>query len=62
MMIDILNDTDVLLSSDSRFLLGNWLEDAKKKATNENERDYYEWNARLQLTYVGKNYSEIVNI
>lgn len=59
-MIEILNDTDLLLSSDSHFLLGNWIEDAKSKAKNEQELDNYELNARLQITLWGKNYSQSV--
>ena len=34
-MIQILTDTETLLSSDSHFLLGNWIEDAKARATND---------------------------
>jgi alpha-N-acetylglucosaminidase len=49
-MIQILTDMDTLLASDSHFLLGNWIESAKSKATNKKELDYYEWNARIQLT------------
>ncbi len=33
MMIQILSDMDTLLASDSHFLLGNWIESAKLKAT-----------------------------
>ena len=57
-MIQILTDTDTLLASDSHFLLGHWIENAKSKATNLKEIDYYEWNARLQLTLWGENYTE----
>ena len=48
---------DTLLASDTHFLLGNWIENAKSKAKNEKELDYYEWNARLQLTLWGENYT-----
>ena len=54
-MIEILTDMDTLLASDSHFLLGNWIENAKSKATNEKELENYEWNARLQLTLWGHN-------
>jgi alpha-N-acetylglucosaminidase len=53
MMIQILSDMDTLLASDSHFLLGNWIESAKLKATNLEERDNYEYNARLQVTLWG---------
>ena len=56
-MIQILVDMDTLLASDSHFLLGNWIESAKAKATNGYELDLYEWNARLQLTLWGENYT-----
>ena len=35
MMIQIFTDMDMQLASDSHFLLGNWIENAKSKATNE---------------------------
>ena len=60
-MIEILTDTDRLLASDEHFLLGNWIENAKSKATNKQELDYYEWNARLQITLWGENYTREVN-
>lgn len=37
-LLDLLMDMELLLASDSRFLLGNWINDAKLKATNFNER------------------------
>uniref|UniRef100_A0A9I9DTI3 Alpha-N-acetylglucosaminidase n=1 Tax=Cucumis melo TaxID=3656 RepID=A0A9I9DTI3_CUCME len=39
-----------LLASNSNFLLGTWLESAKKLATNPSEMKQYEWNARTQVT------------
>ena len=56
----ILIDMDELLSTDSRFLLGSWLEQAKTKATNDEEKTIYEWNARNQITLWGLNTTEIV--
>jgi hypothetical protein len=44
-MIEILTNMDTLLASDAHFLLGNWIENAKSKATNEKELENYEWNA-----------------
>ena len=56
-MVNILNDMEILLASDRRFLLGNWLESAKSIATNSHERDYYEWNARSQVSIWGQSYT-----
>uniref|UniRef100_A0A1J3GKV9 Alpha-N-acetylglucosaminidase n=1 Tax=Noccaea caerulescens TaxID=107243 RepID=A0A1J3GKV9_NOCCA len=47
---ELIKDIDVLLASDDNFLLGTWLESAKKLARNVDERKQYEWNARTQVT------------
>ncbi len=51
--LDLALDIDMLLATRSEFLLGRWLEDAKKCGTTEAERRQYEWNARLQITVWG---------
>lgn len=56
----ILVDMDDLLATDSRFLLGNWLEAAKSKAMNQREKYLYEWNARNQITIWGTNTTDVV--
>ncbi len=56
----MLIDMETLLASDKRFLLYNWLNDAKLKATNNYERELYEWNARAQITLWGQNYTASV--
>ncbi|XP_024988126.1 alpha-N-acetylglucosaminidase [Cynara cardunculus var. scolymus] len=43
-------DIDELLATDDNFLLGTWLESAKKLALNPSEKRQYEWNARTQIT------------
>ncbi|KAL5827350.1 hypothetical protein ACOSQ3_019193 [Xanthoceras sorbifolium] len=48
--LQIIKDIDVLLASDDNFLLGTWLESAKKLAVNPSEKRQYEWNARTQVT------------
>ena len=60
--IELLNDTDALVSTDTGFLLGPWLESAKKWGENNhndcysdilndtNCQNFYEWNARTQIT------------
>ncbi len=59
-LLDILFDMETLLASDRRFLLYHWLNDAKEKATNNYERELYEWNARAQITLWGQNYTTVV--
>ncbi|ESW20891.1 hypothetical protein PHAVU_005G023300 [Phaseolus vulgaris] len=48
--LQLIKDIDVLLASDDNFLLGTWLESAKKLAVNPSEIKQYEWNARTQVT------------
>ncbi|CAK7330911.1 unnamed protein product [Dovyalis caffra] len=48
--LQLIKDIDVLLASDDNFLLGTWLESAKKLALNLNDMKQYEWNARTQVT------------
>ena len=51
--LDLSADLDGLLATRREFLLGPWLEDAKRWATNDAERRQYEKNARLQITVWG---------
>ena len=44
---------DKLLGSRPEFRLGSWTEDARDKGTNQEEKDLYEWNARVQITTWG---------
>ncbi|MDR3234359.1 MAG: alpha-N-acetylglucosaminidase C-terminal domain-containing protein [Planctomycetaceae bacterium] len=49
--MDVLfNDIDRLLAANPNFLLGNWLESAKRWGKTEEERKHYEWNARTIIT------------
>ncbi|KAK2440253.1 alpha-N-acetylglucosaminidase [Trifolium repens] len=48
--LQLIKDIDLLLASDDNFLLGTWLESAKKLAVNPSELKQYEWNARTQVT------------
>lgn len=50
---DLLRDLDGLLATRSEFLLGRWLEDAKRWGRTDGERRLYEWNARNQITLWG---------
>jgi alpha-N-acetylglucosaminidase len=51
--INLIVDIDRLLLTKKEFLLGRWLADAKKWATNENEKQLYEKNARDLITLWG---------
>ncbi|CAM8961839.1 unnamed protein product [Rhodiola kirilowii] len=48
--LHLIEDIDTLLGSDDNFLLGTWLESAKKLAVTPSEMKQYEWNARTQVT------------
>ncbi|EYU27032.1 hypothetical protein ABFS82_02G117000 [Erythranthe guttata] len=48
--LQLIKDIDKLLASDDNFLLGTWLESAKKLSSNADEKKQYEWNARTQVT------------
>jgi len=52
-LLELLRDMDTLLGTDTHFLLGHWLEDAKAWGTNDAEKVLYEYNARNQLTLWG---------
>lgn len=49
-MIKLLDDIETITGTNENFLVGKWLEDAKNWGTNEEERKYYEWNARTIIT------------
>ncbi len=51
--LELIADVDQLLGTREEFLLGRWLADAKRWATNEEERALYEWNARNIITLWG---------
>lgn len=54
-MLELLDDMEELLASDDHYLLSNWLNRAKLKGNNRDERTLYEFNARSQLTLWGLN-------
>jgi alpha-N-acetylglucosaminidase len=49
----LIHDQDTLLGTRREFLLGNWLAEAKGKATSSEEKKLLEKNARTQITYWG---------
>jgi len=69
--IDLLHDMDSLLSTRKEFLLGVWIEDAKRWGNTPVEKDRVEWNARRFITlwgetqwiddYAGKEWSGLLN-
>lgn len=50
---ELLPALDQVLATDSRFLLGSWLEQARAAAVSEAEAQVYEQNSRFQLTLWG---------
>jgi alpha-N-acetylglucosaminidase len=52
--LQLLSELDELLATRREFLLGRWLEDAKRWGTNEAERAKFQWNARRVLTLWGE--------
>jgi alpha-N-acetylglucosaminidase len=57
-VIALLNDLDSLVATREEFLLGRWLEDAKRWGKTEAERNLYEWNARNIITLWGTKCTE----
>ena len=60
MLLDLLNDMETVLASDSHFLLGRWIAAAKSWATDIPEAFLMEFNARNQITLWGPR-GEIVD-
>jgi len=52
-ILALVKDCDTLAATDSSFLLGPWIEGAKRLATTQAEKTLYEYNARNQLTLWG---------
>ena len=53
--MDILADLEMILASDRRFLLGNWVGDALQFAQTDADIRFYNYNAKLQVTLWGNN-------
>ena len=54
--LQMLDMQDQLLGSRREFRVGNWLEDARRCGVTAEEKDLYEWNARVQITTWGNRY------
>lgn len=48
--LGLVEDIDMLLGCHDGFLLGPWIESAKKLAQDEDQEKQFEWNARTQIT------------
>ncbi|MCR5014188.1 MAG: alpha-N-acetylglucosaminidase C-terminal domain-containing protein, partial [Bacteroidales bacterium] len=53
-MTSILDDTDPLLATESAFLLGRWIRDARAIGSTDEDKDYFESNARNLITTWGE--------
>ena len=53
-MLTLLNDMDTLLGTNQNFLLGDWIESARKMGVNEKEKNYFETDARKIITVWGE--------
>ncbi|HPA42115.1 MAG TPA: alpha-N-acetylglucosaminidase C-terminal domain-containing protein, partial [Candidatus Hydrogenedentes bacterium] len=51
--LELFDDLDRLLATRGEFLLGRWIEDAKRWGSDDAERALLEWNARTQVTLWG---------
>ena len=51
--LNILLAQDQLLATRSEFRIGRWIEQARSLGTTPEEKDLYEWNARVQITTWG---------
>ncbi len=51
--LELMKDQELLLSTHKDFMLGTWINQAHKMASNESEKKILEWNARTQITYWG---------
>ncbi len=52
--LQLIGDLDELLATSEHFLVGRWLEDAKRWGATDDERAKLEWNARRVLTLWGQ--------
>ena len=48
--VELINNQDSLLNSVDEFMLGPWIASARSRATNDREKDLFEFNARTLIT------------
>ncbi|KAK9875682.1 hypothetical protein WA026_009478 [Henosepilachna vigintioctopunctata] len=58
--LNFFDGMEKILSSNKAFSLSEWVKSARKAATNPSEKDWFEYNARNQITLWGPN-GEIMN-
>ena len=57
-LLELLDDIDLLVATDTYFLLGKWSSDARRMGTTPAEKDYFEYDARnILTTWGGRGYS-----
>lgn len=54
--LQLLLEQDALLATRSEFRVGHWTEQAKRLGNTSEEKEQYEWNARVQITTWGNRY------
>ena len=54
--MELLTMQDQLLGTRSEFRVGRWLDQARRCGITKEEKDLYEWNARVQITTWGNRY------
>ena len=55
--LDLLLAQDKLLGTRKEFRVGNWIQQARALGNTEEEKNLYEWNARVQITTWGNRFS-----
>jgi alpha-N-acetylglucosaminidase len=55
--LDLILLQDKLLGTRKEFRVGNWIQQARNLGNNGQEKDLYEWNARVQITTWGNRFS-----
>lgn len=64
-MLGLMTDLDAILATNEDFLLGKWIAEAREMANNDSSSielaDYYEYEARNQVTRWGDNNSESIH-
>ena len=60
-MLTLIADMDTLLATNTHFLLGRWIGDARAMGTDEVEKNYYEHDARTILTTWGPQGGELTD-
>ncbi|XP_019227970.1 PREDICTED: alpha-N-acetylglucosaminidase-like isoform X1 [Nicotiana attenuata] len=61
-ILGLVKDMDMLLRCHDGFLLGPWIESAKKLAQDEDQERQFEWNARTQITMWFDNSEEVASL